>query len=124
MREGEFLVGEVDRAPLLAPADTAGLAPRALMAFPGEADDFRFQELLDGLEADGDQGLDEGDLRVEALHCRRIPQPAQPDVFHLARCRHSEYSVHGAAPCCVGWWSFWRNALNHTGAASSIFNYE
>ena len=54
VRDRELLIRQVDRAPLLAPADAPGLAPGALMAGAREVPDFRFQEVLDGLEADGD----------------------------------------------------------------------
>ena len=100
------------------------MAARALVAGAGEPGDLGFQELLDRLEAERNQGLDEGDRRVEALYLGGLSQAAPSDVFHLALVRDAHYSLHGAAPCSVGWCGFWRNALNHTGAASSIFNYE
>ena len=79
------------------------MATHAWMAFLYQADHCLFREVLNGLEADQDQGLDARDFRVEGLHFRSICQSAQPDFFHFAWLGHSEYPLHGAAPLSVGW---------------------
>lgn len=53
------------------PADAAGLPSGALMAGAGEGSDL-LEEFLNGLQADGDQGLDERD-RVEAATSSSSP---------------------------------------------------
>jgi len=79
-------------------------------------------KVLDGLEPEGDQGLDDGHLGVQVLHLRVRSHPAEADVFHVAFALEAEYSLHGAAPFCVGLLGVWQQPLHHTGAASPIFN--
>ena len=89
---------------------------------PGEVGDLLLEEVLDRVEAHGDEGLDGGHLGLEAIDLGVVRQPAQADVFHLAFALDAEYSLHGAAPFSVGLTVVWQQPLHHTGAASSIFN--
>jgi hypothetical protein len=106
----------------VAPADQAGLPAGAPVPGPSELSDLPRQEVPDGLEAERNEGLDEGHLGVEAIYVPVLPEAAQPDVFHLAFALDAEYSLHGAAPLGVGLVGVWQQPLHHTGAASSIFN--
>jgi len=120
--ERQLLIREVHRALLLAPAHQPGLPPGAGVARARELSDLLCQEVSDGLEAQGNEGLDEGHLGVEAIHLPVCPQPTEADVFHLAFALDAEYPLHGAAPFSVGLLGVWQQPLHHTGAASSIFN--
>jgi len=120
--DGELLIQQIHRPALPAPADGPRTAPRAAVPLSGQGDDLIPQGLLNGLQPDGDEGLDERHLPVHTLRCRHRDQPAEPDIFHLALSLDSEYPLHGAAPFCGGLWGFFTKPLHHTGAASSILN--
>jgi hypothetical protein len=87
---------------LLALAHQSGLPAGAGVPWGGELSDLLREEVTDGLEAEGDEGL--------------------ADVFRLAITLDAEQSLHGAAPFCVGLVGLWQEPLHHAGAASSIFN--
>ncbi len=105
---------------MLAPADQPRLPAGAGVPRPGEPRDLLRQQVPHGLQAERDEGLDESHLGVDVLDLRVRPEPAEPDVFHLAFAFDAEYSLHGAAPFSVGLTVVWQQPLHHTGAASSI----
>ena len=61
-----------------------GVAACAAVPFTCEGRDRRLKSLCERLEAQWDEGLDDGCCAVNALRRRHDNQPAGPDVFHLA----------------------------------------
>ena len=66
---------------------------------PGHLSD---QGLARGLEAKGNERLDEHDGRVDLLYLRVLSQSPESDVFDLAFTLDADYPFHEAAPFCVG----------------------
>jgi hypothetical protein len=84
VRDGELLIREVDRPPLLAPADDPWAAAGATVPFACQGGDLGLQSLRHGLQAQRDEGVDERHRAVHTLRCRHCGQRSEAHVFHLA----------------------------------------
>ena len=99
VRDRELLIGQVDRSPLVPPADVARDPAGALVLRASEPGHLGDQGLGCRSQSEGNERLDERDGRVDVLDLRVYSQPSKPDVFHLAFSLDAEYPFHEATPC-------------------------
>jgi len=97
----ELLIGQVDRSPLVPPADVARDPAGALALRAGEPGHLSHQGLTGRSQAEGNECLDERDGRADLPDLWVRCQFTASHVFHLAFALDADYSFHEAAPFCV-----------------------
>ena len=92
VRDRELLIGQVDRSPLVPPADVARDPAGALVLRASEPGHLGDQGLGCRSQSEGNERLDERDGRVDVLDLRGRRQSPASHVFHLAFALDADYS--------------------------------
>ena len=97
-RDGQLLIGEVDRARLLPPADHAGASIRPAVPGAGQGGHLGLQLLTNGMQPQRNQGLDQRHRAVDLLGRHHGALRRRPSIAPLALSLNPDYSFPEAAP--------------------------
>lgn len=97
----QFLVGKVDEASLVSPADMAGDPIRSTVSGSHKLVHLYCRGSSSRLQPEWDESLDDRHDRLNLLDVRGRSQSSESNVFDLAFALDSEYPFHEASPCCA-----------------------